>query len=187
MSKPVAKRNSLTNATLEDVKIEFRNFGGKPGKFNAEGQRNFVIFLDPPIAAQMAIDGWNIKQLTPRDEDDVPQSYISVKLNYNFKPPRVVLITSKGQTPLGEEQLDIVDWIDIEKCDVTIRPYNYDFNGRQGVTAYLQAIYITIEEDYLYTKYKDVPDSAQSSTLAIEGEYVDAEIVEDDEMLEIEQ
>lgn len=178
----------LDNATLEDVRIGFRNFAGREARFNAEGQRNFTIFLEPEIADQMRADGWNVKQLNQREEDERPQDILRVKVNYRGRPPRAVVITSKGKTPLDESMIDILDWADIMSCDVTIRPYNYDVNGRQGVTAYLQSIYVKIQEDYLDLKYDDVPlavePAANQEQLAIEDDILEAEVVEDDGMIE---
>lgn len=181
----MVNKKVIQNATLEEVRIGFRNFSGKAGKFNAEGDRNFVIFLDDDVAEQMAKDGWSIKTLNPRDPEDEPQPFVKVKLNYRFRPPRVFLVTSQNKTALDESMLDILDWVDIKQSDVIIRPYHYDVNGKTGVTAYLQAIYVTIVEDDLHRKYAEVPDSAQSATLEIEGgDVIEGEII-DDESYEI--
>lgn len=180
----VAKKN-IQSATLEDVQINFRNFAGKPTNFNPNGgKRDFAVFLKPEDALQMARDGWNVKQLKVREEGDIPQDYITVKVNYNGRPPRVVILTSKGKTPLDEGLIEILDWADILSCDVTIRPYHYDVNGSQGVSAYLQSIYVKIQEDYLDQKYDSVPYvEGAAPQLAIEGDdgIEDAEIVYDEE------
>lgn len=171
-------KKMLENATLENVRIGFRNFSGKAGKYNAEGDRNFVIFLEDDIAKQMEADGWSVKYLNPRDPEEEPQAFIKVKLNYRFKPPRTFMVTSRNKTAIPEEMLDILDWVEIRDSDVIIRPYHWEVNGKTGVTAYLQAIYINVQEDDLHRKYADVPDSAQSSVLELEN-IEDAEIVED--------
>lgn len=184
----IARRKVRDNATLEDVRILFRNFAGKETKFNTEGNRNFAVILPEAAAEAMKADGWNVKTLEPREEGDAPTHIIRVKLNYRGRPPRVVVVTSKGKTPLDEGLVEILDWADIVKCDVTIRPYNYDVNGSQGVTAYLQSIYVFIQEDYLDQKYDSIPyTEGAGDQLAIEsGEdnIIDVEIVEDD-LLEI--
>lgn len=180
------KKNHLSNATLENVKIQFRNFAGKAGTYNAEGNRNFAIFLDEDISAQMAEDGWNVKYLNPREEGEMPQAYLTVKVNFRGRPPRLFMVTSRNKTQLDEDSAMLLDFADIQSSDVIISPYHYDVNGKTGVTAYLQAIYCTIREDYLSLKYADVPDSAQSSMLEIEGEVIEeAEIVDDFGMKEI--
>lgn len=73
------------------------------------------------------------------------------------------MITSRGRTPLGEDEVSILDWADLANVDLIVNPYHWDVNGRQGVSAYLQTIFATIEEDELELKYADVPDSAQSA------------------------
>lgn len=164
----------MQNATLEDVRIAFRNFSGKEGKYNRAGDRNFCVLLPEDIAGQMATDGWNIRHLNPREEGDEPQAYIQVAVNYNGRPPRVVMITSRGKTNLDEGMVDILDWADVIKADVIMRPYQWEVNGKTGVKAYLQSIYVTIEEDDLERKYGDVPDSAATSVVpAPEEEYED--------------
>lgn len=174
-------RKFIQNVTLEEARIGFRNFSGKEGKFNKEGDRNFAIFLDADVAKQMAEDGWNIKWLEPRDDQDDPQAFIKVKVNFRNRPPRVFIVTSRNKTAIGEEMVDMIDWVDIEYSDVKITPYHYEVNGRTGVTAYLQAIYVKIVEDDLHKKYEAVPDSAQSSVLALESgeDIIDAEVIDD--------
>jgi hypothetical protein len=144
---------------MEGVKIIFRNFSGKEGQYNREGDRNFAVLLDDGVAEAMAADGWNVKWLKPRedDEDEKEQAYLSVSLNFvKGRPPRVVLITSRGRTALGESEVDLLDWADITNVDLIIRPYEWTVSGKSGVKAYLQSIYVTIEEDPLERKYADL-------------------------------
>lgn len=161
----MAKDTRVPNLTLENVQIRFRNFSGKEGKFNAEGQRNFCVLLDPEQATQMIEQGWNIKQLKPREEGDAPQDYIKVKISYREgqRPPAVTLINSRGRTSLGESEIDILDWADIKNTDLVISPYYWTTDAGAGITAYLVRVFITINEDELELKYADVPSSAQNS------------------------
>lgn len=178
----VARRGGIPNVTIEGATILFRNFSGKEGTYNREGDRNFALLLDPEDAANMERDGWNVKFLKPREDGDEPQPYIQVSVKFGQRPPRLVLITSRGRTNIDEEAAPILDWLDIENADVIIRPYEWSVNGKSGVKAYMQALYITAREDELERKYAHVPDSAQNvigggNLLQIEGARDDDEII----------
>ena len=62
--------------------MRFRNFEGKAGKFNLEGDRNFCLLLNPEVADEMQHDGFNIRYLNPRDDGADPVPYVQVKLKY---------------------------------------------------------------------------------------------------------
>ena len=148
------------NIIIENARIGFRNFSGKEGKFNPKGRRNFCVFLEMDLAKTLEMDGWNIRWLEPRDEDDEKQGYIQVAVSYDNIPPQIILITSKGKTLLNEGTIKVLDGAEIKEVDLIIRPYNWDVNGKTGVKAYVKSMYVTIFEDDFYDKYYDVPDSA---------------------------
>ena len=154
MAKKTEKRN-IPNLTLEGARILFRNFRGEASTYNAKGRRNFCVILDPEIAEQLSKDGWNVKTLKPRDDEDEPQPYMQVKVMYGARPPKIVLLSSAGRTEITEETVDMLDWAEIDNVDLVIRPYEYDVNGRSGISAYLKSMFVTIAEDYLEQKYSD--------------------------------
>lgn len=143
---------------MEGVRIVFRNFAGKEGQYNREGDRNFAVLLDDTVANSMAEDGWNVKWLRPReeDEDESPQAYLQVSVSYKGRPPRIVLITSRGRSNLDENSIEMLDWADIKNVDLIVRPYEWTVNQKSGIKAYLQSIYVTIEEDPLEMKYAEL-------------------------------
>jgi len=143
---------------MEGVRIIFRNFSGKEGQYNREGDRNFAVLLDDPTAQAMAEDNWNVKWLRPRDEEEGenPQAYLPVSVNFKGRPPRIVLITSRGRTNLDEGSVEMLDWADILNVDLIVRPYEWTVNEKSGIKAYLQSIYVTIEEDALEIKYSEL-------------------------------
>ena len=146
---------------MEGVRIIFRNFAGKEGQYNREGDRNFAVLLTDEVAAAMTDDNWNIKWLRPRSEEegDVPQAYLPVSVNFKGRPPRIVQITSRGRTNLDESMVETLDWVDILNVDLIVRPYEWTVNGKSGIKAYLQSLYVTIEEDPLEMKYNELEHS----------------------------
>jgi hypothetical protein len=147
---------------MEGVRIIFRNFSGKEGQFNREGDRNFAVLLDEAVATAMAEDDWNVKWLNPREgeeEGETPQAYLPVSVNFKGRPPRIVLITSRGRTNLDEDSVEMLDWADIINVDLIVRPYAWNVNDKTGIKAYLQSIYVTIEEDALEQKYSEMHPS----------------------------
>jgi hypothetical protein len=171
---------------MEDARIVFRNFEGKEGQYNREGDRNFCVLLEEDLAQDMLEDGWNIKRLKPREGDEIGTAYIQVSVGFKGRPPKIVMISSRGRTELGQDECVLLDWADILKADLIIRPYHWNVNGRTGVKAYLKSIFVTINEDYLELKYNDVPvaeiESARPLQIeagdGLEGDIVDAELVD---------
>lgn len=149
---------SNRTVTIENAKMIFRNFSGNEGQYNRAGDRSFGVLLDTDLANTMAADGWNVKWLKPREPGDEEQAYLSIAVNFSKRPPRVVLITSRGRTFVTEETVDMLDWADIAEADLIIRPYTWEVNGKTGVKAYLQSLYVTINEDELELKYANIEE-----------------------------
>lgn len=155
------ERNFLT---IRNAKIFSRNFSGEEGKYNPAGRRNFCVFIDDlRVAEEMKADGWNIRFLEPREESEQRRAFMQVAVSYKNRPPKVVLISSRGQTMLEEDKINMLDWAEIDNVDLTINPSRWDVNGNKGIKAYLRSIYVTIVEDELDQLYSNVPDSAVTS------------------------
>jgi hypothetical protein len=155
----MARQKQLDNVLIENARIIFKNFEGREGQYNREGDRNFSVVIPEEQAKQMQADGWNIKHRPPREEGDDDLYHIPVSVNFSKgRPPRVVIITSKGRTSLDEESVGVLDFADMRTVDLTLNPYQWAVNGNTGVKAYLKSIFVTINEDPLELKYADVPE-----------------------------
>ena len=150
--------------TIKNAKIFCRNFSGKGGQYNPEGRRNFCVFIDDlDVAERMKEDGWNVRYLEPREEGAERKAFVQIAVSYKNIPPKVVLVSKRGQTPLTEDEINMLDWAEIENVDLTINPSPWDINGKSGIKGYLRSIFVTIYEDELDEMYSNVPDSAISS------------------------
>jgi hypothetical protein len=141
---------------VEDAQLIYRNFEGKEGPYNRAGDKNFSVILDEESAQQMLVDGWNVRYREPKEEGDEAFPYISVAVRFDVRPPTVIMITSSGRVALDDESVAVLDWARIQTADMIARAYEWTFNGKTGIKAYLQSLYVTIEEDALERKYNSM-------------------------------
>lgn len=154
------------NLVIENAHLIFRNFKGEAGKYNPAGNRNFCVLLEDETAHKLEDDGWNIRWLKPRTEDEDPQSYLQVKVKYGVRPPKIVMITGNKKTVLDEDSINVLDWAELETADLVINPYHWEMNGKHGITAYLKTGYFTIVQDEFESKYENVgADSVYDSDI----------------------
>ena len=135
---------------IDDARIIYRNFSGAPSKFNREGDRNFAVVIDDEdICDALVNDGWNVKIKPPREEGDNPFMFLPIKIKFNDRGPRVYLKTGRNINKLDEETVSILDNVDILSVDLDVRPYDWEVNGKEGRTAYLQSMQVEQEIDRL--------------------------------------
>lgn len=183
--------NSNGEITIRDANLPggpWRNFTGREGKYNAEGDRSFTLFLDPNFGEQLRADGWNVKMRQPREDGDEIQAYLSVSVSYKMRPPTVVLVTRRGRRNMEEADLEFLDWMEFEKVDLIVRPYHWNVRGEAGVKAYLKALYVTMHEDELAIEYGRIQEIGATEQLAIEQnhDYIEGVLVDETEQLAIE-
>lgn len=147
--------NDSPSFLVEGANIIFRNFAGAAREFNSEGDRNFSVILPKDLALKLKGEGWRVKQLKPRDDDEEGDYHLKVKVNYKTgRPPRVVLMTSNNRTDLGADEVSMIDVADIKNVDLIINGYWNDMSGG-GYTGYLKTMFVTVNEDDLEMKYQE--------------------------------
>lgn len=145
---------------IDDARLIFRNFSGKPDKFNREGDRNFAIVIPTQEQADALLNdtnewgvGWNVKIKPPREDGDEPFRYLKVKLSFNDRGPAIYLNSGGNRRRLTEETIGILDNIDIERVDLDIRPYDDTGNYGPFRSAYLQAMEVVQNIDRFAARY----------------------------------
>ncbi len=156
-----------SNLILENATLLFKNFSGEAGRFNPPGNRNFCVIIPDELAQKLIEDGWNIRTLPAMDDGTPLKYYTQVAVKYspvnNALNPKIVLVTERGKTVLNEANVNILDWADIKKVDIMIRPYHWSARGATGVKGYVNKMYVTVEEDEFEKKYGDIPDIPDSA------------------------
>lgn len=148
---------NVNNINIEGAMIIWKNFSGERDKFNP-GKRGFSVVIDDTVMAdELRQEGWNVKD-RPLQEgaDDSEQEWtLPVKLNMN-RYTQVWLIVGNHKTLLDEDTVSQLDVVDIVNCDISIRPYEWEMNGRTGITAYVDSMYVIIRENKFAEKYADL-------------------------------
>lgn len=146
---------------IDDARIIYRNFSGEATKYNRAGDRNFAVVIpDEDLAEELSRAGWNVKIKPPREEGDTPFMFLPVKVKFNDRGPNVYLRSGKAMNRLNESTVGCLDDVDIVSVDLDIRPYDWEVNGKEGRTAYLQAIHVTQDVDRFEARYaeEECPD-----------------------------
>jgi len=168
--------NNDDNITFRDAELlggGFRNFEGRETQYNRAGDRNFCVVIPDELVEPLLKDGWNVKQLKEREEGVAGKHYMKISVSFKGRPPLIALISSKGRTNLSVVEVDVLDWIDIAKVDMIVRPYHWAVRGENGISAYLKTMFVTMDEDELMREYSDIPEIGGGR------DYIDAEVVED--------
>ena len=142
---------------IEDARLTYKNFRGEGSKYNREGDRNFAVIIPNDEIKDILVEaGWNVKIKEPRDGYEDPFMFLPVKIKFNNRGPAIYVLS--GNNPprrLNEDTIDMLDEIDIAGVNLDLRPYEWEVNGKQGITAYLQAMEVIQNLDRFGAKYAE--------------------------------
>ena len=149
--------SDVNNINIEGAIVIWKNFSGERDKFNP-GKRGFSVVIDDAVMAdELRNEGWNVKDRPLQEGADPSEQEwtLPVKLNMN-RYTQVWLIVGNHKTLLDENTVAQLDVVDFVNCDISIRPYEWEMGGRNGITAYVDSMYITIRENKFAEKYADL-------------------------------
>ena len=139
---------------IEDAKLLYRHFAGTADDFHREGERDFSVRIDDPqLAERLAAEGWNVRERTYDDGEKF--WHVKIKISYKFQPPAVGIVRKNGEVFLEEKDLGMLDHAEILRADLIIDPSVWNIRGETGVTGYLRALHVRIQEDPFMEKYKN--------------------------------
>ena len=160
----IEPNKAFPNGYLEinDARIIWKNFTGRGDRFNREGDRNFHLVIPTQEDCDLLLsdknqfgDSWNVKIKPARDEDEGDFMRLPVKIKFTEYGPNVYLKTGENMVRLNEDTIGCLDNIEIDSVDLDIRPFDWEVNGRQGRTAYLQSIHVTQRIDRFAARYQN--------------------------------
>lgn len=161
------------------IKWPWSHFNGAADTFNTEGDRNFVVSLNPEYARSLMEipDGWSIKEYTDTREGaegEEPEYTIKVKISYRFEPPKIFFLKEKevedpdnpGQTIMqlrkfrveNEAELNDITRATVKRIDFVAKPSRWMRNGEAGVTAYLSEMYVHMQDSVIGSQYDDIEE-----------------------------
>ena len=150
--------------TIQDARICYKNFRGQATDYNAGGKRNFSVVFDDDQAEMLSKDGWPIRTRPPREGHEDEGNFNTMKVNIAAykgdaeRDPKIYRICNNKKVLLTAKTVGCLDFDTIVKIDLRVRPYNWERANRSGTSAYLDAMYVTVEDDELAALYENVGD-----------------------------
>nr|DAR94957.1 MAG TPA: hypothetical protein [Caudoviricetes sp.] len=137
--------------TLENVRIIYPNFAGRESDYNTKGSREFAVALDPSLAEELASQGLNVK--FPSEDKANRPAYLPVTLSNgpDVQPWISIVLVNQGNGTIvnngDANQIAMLDEVVAGALtNIIINPYNWAAAGRTGIKAYVNKVYIYIDD-----------------------------------------
>lgn len=129
---------------LENAKIFYKNFTGIQPALNKMFRREFSVKIDGRKAEKIRKKGWNVKcgKIKNKKVWFIP---VTIK---EFYYPSIISIALKDTgniIELSYIDLKILDYVDIDNAYVEIDGYEWNYNDKHGVKAYLKFAMFTVD------------------------------------------
>ena len=155
----VGEYQNPENVIIENAILLFKNFSGREDKYNRNGRRTFnVIIPNEQHALMLLEEGWNIKEIPKRDDDDTISYRVQVDVSFRelpyIKPCKVFMYAGKNRVQLDDQTISELDYADIKNVDLVIRPREWwNDAGEYNIKAYLQEMHVVIDTSVFDDKY----------------------------------
>ena len=145
----IFKEDNIMNYQLEflQAQIGLRNFEGREGRFNKDGERSFAIFLTEEQAIELINQGLNVKPPKFDEEgNQLGRSFLKVKVRFDIMPPEIFF--SRGEEDengkiiikiLPTSELRTLDNADLEYCDLKVNVREWSKGPNKGKSIYLDS------------------------------------------------
>ena len=141
---------------VESPEIFMINFAGRKTDSNPNGHRQFSLKL-PSIeyAEQMKEEGWSVWYTKESERYGDATPCITVEMRWQSNPelkwlnPKIYKCTRKNPngTLIPEELIDELENDEIEDIVLDIRLRYWTINGKSGIKAYVDSMWLKIEDD----------------------------------------
>lgn len=145
----IFKEDNIMNYQLEflQAQIGLRNFEGREGRYNKDGERSFAIFLTEEQAIELINQGLNVKPPKFDEEgNQLGRSFLKVKVRFDIMPPEIFF--SRGEEDengkiiiklLPMSELRTIDNADLEYCDLKVNVREWSKGPNKGKSVYLDS------------------------------------------------
>lgn len=118
----------MKKVVLKNVKIGYRNFSGRPSRYNLEGNRNFFVIITEKQMEELKSIGCSVKVFRNKDGGEIYGLMIRVlgpsnKLLSSFpslKPDITVKIKGQKDVPIDLDKINVMDSLTIYGANLTI-------------------------------------------------------------------
>lgn len=151
----------MNNIEIEDGVIAYKDFSGRVDENNENGEKTVTFAISIDDGLKLIEDGWYLrKQEFPNDPYREPRYLLKTCITFKTKDgrpkdPKVFMVREDGSmVHMTEDTIGLLDGADIIKVDAVIGPWRWRRNGKEGVKAYVNSMYITVKENRIDAKYR---------------------------------
>ena len=162
---------------VEHAAILWTNFSGNPTKYRTDGgRRTFDLVLSGPVAAMLVGEGWNVKTISGRNQDD-PTIYVT-EIVVNPSAGLGIFLCEevegkKTRRRLNPEEYASLDNYQYSDIAVLIHPYCHGRDNSAGtkIKGYLRQMnLVKINDDFFREQFKEYAAGEPVNEMKIDPE-----------------